>query len=101
MNGGKVYGRKRENIILLSKKLVLARTSQSSIVSFLYGSQALLIEGKIDKATFNYSDEDFNKDIKIIMNSDEYEEIKKVRGLLDSGILTQKDFNKRKKLLNL
>ena len=27
----------------------------------------------LDKATFNYSDEEFNKDIEIIMNSDECE----------------------------
>ena len=30
----------------------------------------------LDKATFNYSDEEFEKDLEIIMNPDEYEEIK-------------------------
>lgn len=30
----------------------------------------------LDKATFNYSDEEFDKDIEIIMNTDEYEEVK-------------------------
>ena len=30
----------------------------------------------LDTATFNYSDEEFNKDIEIIMNPDEYEKIK-------------------------
>ncbi len=30
----------------------------------------------LDKATFNYSDEEFNKDIEIILNPDEYEEVK-------------------------
>ena len=30
----------------------------------------------LDKATFNYSDEEFDKDIEIIMNPDKYEEIK-------------------------
>ena len=97
----------------------------------------------LDKATFNYSDEEFNKDIEIIMNPDEYEEIKekktsvskkvsdgvhnatdeiskfiskigkknennsyedikKLKELLDAGILTQEEFDKKKKeLLNL
>ena len=96
----------------------------------------------LDKATFNYSDEEFNKDIEIIMNINEYEyeeektsvskkvsdgihnttdgiskfiskmgkkneknsyeEIKKLKELLDEGILTKEEFDKKKKeLLNL
>ena len=30
----------------------------------------------LDKATFNYSDEEFNEDIEIVLNPDEYEEVK-------------------------
>ena len=96
-----------------------------------------------DKATFNYSDDEFNKDIEIIMNPDEYEEvkeenistskkisdginstttgiskfiskigkknendpyeeIKKLKDLLDNNIITQEEFEqKKKKLLDL
>lgn len=89
------------------------------------------------KATFNYSDEEFNNDIEIIMNIDEneeieekkdvgkkisegfnnttagitnfisnigknkkedpYEEVKKLKELLDNDIITQEEFDKRKK----
>ena len=97
----------------------------------------------LDKATFNYSDEEFNKDIEIIMNLDEYEEIKeekadfskkiseginnttsgiskfiskmgkknendpyeeikKLKDLLDNDIITQEEFDQKKKqLLNI
>ena len=97
----------------------------------------------LDKATFNYSDEEFNKDIEIIMNPDEYEEekedrtsvgemvsaginnttagiskfiskvgkknehdpyeeVKKLKDLLDNNIITQEEFEqKKKKLLDL
>ena len=87
----------------------------------------------LDKATFDYSDEEFNKDIEIIMNPDEYEnvteddtsdskkasngiskfiskvgkkdendpyeEIKKLKDLLDNGIITQEEFERKKKQL--
>lgn len=94
----------------------------------------------LDKATFNYSDEEFNNDIEIIMNVDEceeakeentgvskkvaeginnttagiskfiskigkkeendpYEEIKKLKELLDNNIITQEEFEKKKKSL--
>lgn len=93
----------------------------------------------LDKATFNYSDEEFNKDIEIIMNPDEYEEkgektsiskmvsdgindttvgiskfiskigkknendpyeeIKKLKNLLDNNIITQAKFEQKKKQL--
>ncbi|MGN1012438.1 MAG: SHOCT domain-containing protein [Clostridia bacterium] len=91
----------------------------------------------LDKATFNYSDEEFNKDIEIIMNPDEYEEekttvskkvadginnttigiskfiskigkkekndpyeeIKKLKDLLDNNIITQDEFEQKKKQL--
>lgn len=93
----------------------------------------------LDKATFNYSDEEFNKDIEIIMNPDEYEEkgektsiskmvsdgindttvgiskfiskigkknendpyeeIKKLKNLLDNNIITQAEFEQKKKQL--
>lgn len=91
------------------------------------------------KATFNYSDEEFNNDIEIIMNIDEneeieekkdvgkkisegfnnttagitnfisnigknkkedpYEEVKKLKELLDNDIITQEEFDKKKKEL--
>lgn len=94
----------------------------------------------LDKATFNYSDEEFNRDIEIIMNPDEfeetneekisvgkklsdglnnttagiskfisnigkknekdpYEEIKKLKDLLDCNIITQEEFEQKKKTL--
>ena len=92
----------------------------------------------LDKAIFNYSDEEFHKDIEIIMNADEYEEveeenttnskkasdeknstvsgiskfiskigkkndpyeeIKKLKDLLDTGIITQEEFEQKKKQL--
>ena len=94
----------------------------------------------LDKATFNYSDEEFNQDIEIIMNPDEYEvteeenanigqkvsdginnttagiskfiskigkkdeknpydEIKKLKDLLDNDIITQEEFDQKKKQL--
>lgn len=94
----------------------------------------------LDKATFNYSDEEFNRDIEVIINPDEfeetnkekssvgkklsdglnntttgiskfiskigkkdendpYEEIKKLKDLLDSNIITQEEFEQKKKLL--
>lgn len=94
----------------------------------------------LDKATFNYSDEEFNRDIEIIMNPEEYEEtkeekrsvtqklsdgvnnttagiskfisnmgkkndkdayeeIKKLKDLLDSNIITQEEFEQKKKML--
>ena len=92
----------------------------------------------LDKAIFNYSDEEFNKDIEIVMNPDEYEEvkeenisiskkisneinntssgiskfisnignkkdpykeIKKLKDLLDNGIITQEEFEQKKKEL--
>lgn len=94
----------------------------------------------LDKATFDYSDEEFNKDIDIIMNQDEYEEvkeeneslsrkvseginnttagiskfiskigkknekdpyeeIKKLKDLLDNNIITQEEFEQKKKQL--
>lgn len=94
----------------------------------------------LDIATFNYSDEEFNKDIEIIMNQDEYEEeekekksvgenisdaindttvgvskfiskigkknkndpyeeIKKLKDLLDNNIITQEEFEQKKKQL--
>ena len=98
------------------------------------------LNNTLDKATFDYSDEEFNKDIEIIMNTDEYEEkeenitdskdasdevnntasviskfiskigrkndpyeeIKKLKDLLDNGIITQEEFEeKKKRLLNL
>ena len=98
------------------------------------------LNNTLDKATFYYSDEEFNKDIEIIMNTDEYEEkegnitdskdtsdevnntasviskfiskigrkndpyeeIKKLKDLLDNGIITQEEFEqKKKRLLNL
>lgn len=93
----------------------------------------------LDKATFNYSDEEFNEDIEIIMNPDKseekvsiskkfsnginnaalgiskfisksgkknendpYEEIKKLKDLLDNDIITKDEFEQKKKqLLNL
>ena len=97
----------------------------------------------LDKATFDYSDEEFNRDIDIIMNPDEYEEvkeentnvgkkvadginnttagiskfiskigkknekdpyeeIKKLKDLLDNNIITQEEFEmKKKQLLDL
>lgn len=97
----------------------------------------------LDKATFNYSDEEFNKDIEIIMNPNEYEEIKeektniskkvsdginnttagiskfvskigkkheidpyeeikKLKDLLDNDVITQEEFEiKKKQLLDL
>lgn len=97
----------------------------------------------LDKATFNYSDDEFNKDIEIIMNPDEYEEVKedntsigtkvsnginnttagiskfiskigkknendpyeevkKLKDLLDNNIITQEEFEQKKKqLLNI
>ena len=91
------------------------------------------------EATFNYSDEEFNNDIEIIMNIDEneeieekkdvgkkisegfnnttagitnfisnigknkkedpYEEVKKLKELLDNDIITQEEFDKKKKEL--
>lgn len=93
----------------------------------------------LDKATFNYSDEEFNKDIEIIINPDEYEvkeektsvgkkvsnginnttagiskfiskigkknendpyeEMKKLKDLLDHNIITQEEFEQKKKQL--
>lgn len=94
----------------------------------------------LDKAIFNYSDEEFNKDIEIIMSTDEheevkeektnvsknvfdgkntkttgiskfiskigkknesdpYEEIKKLKNLLDNNIITQDEFEQKKKQL--
>ena len=94
----------------------------------------------LDKATFNYSDDEFNKDIEIIMNPDEYEEVKedntsigtkvsnginnttagiskfiskigkknendpyeevkKLKDLLDNNIITQEEFEQKKKQL--
>jgi len=94
----------------------------------------------LDMATFNYSDEEFNKDIEIIMHPDEYEEekkeqksvsenisnaindttvgvskfiskigkknkndpyeeIKKLKDLLDNDIITQEEFERKKKQL--
>ena len=94
----------------------------------------------LDKATFDYSDEEFNADIEIIMNPDEYEEIKaentnvgkkvaeginnttagiskfiskigkknekdpyeeikKLKELLDNNIITQEEFEQKKKQL--
>lgn len=94
----------------------------------------------LDKATFNYSDDEFNEDIEIIMNPDKYEEvnedktsvakkfsdgintttaeiskfiskigkkteedryeeIKKWKELLDNHIITQEEFEKKKKEL--
>lgn len=94
----------------------------------------------LDKATFNYSDEEFKKDIEIIINPDEYEEIKeekstiskkissgitkttagiskfisktdkknendpyeeikKLKDLLDNNIITQEEFEQKKKQL--
>ena len=97
----------------------------------------------LDKATFDYSDEEFYRDIEIIINPDEYEEvkeekptvskkisdginkttagiskfisktgkknendpyeeIKKLKDLLDNNIITQDEFDQKKKqLLNL
>lgn len=96
----------------------------------------------LDKATFNYSEEELNRDIEIILNPDEYEEvneetgvsqkisdginnttaeiskffskigkkdekdpyeeIKKLKDLLDNNIITQEEFDEKKKqLLNL
>lgn len=96
----------------------------------------------LDKATFNYSDEEFNQDIEIILNAekiqdeeenvnvgkkiteginnatsgisdfisklgkkgenDPYEEIKKLKELLDADIITEEEFKEKKKqLLNL
>lgn len=92
------------------------------------------------KAIFNYSDDEFNKDIEIIMNSDDYdeeieekttigkkisnginnttagisklisksnkkskqdpyEELKKIKDLLDNDIITQEEFEQKKKQL--
>lgn len=94
----------------------------------------------LDKATFNYSDDEFNKDIEIIMNPDDYEEVKedkptvsktisdginnttagiskfiskigkkndndpyeelkKLKDLLDNNIITQEEFEQKKKQL--
>lgn len=94
----------------------------------------------LDKATFNYSDEEFNKDIEIITNLDDYEEVKgektntceegskginnttariskfiskigkkngndpyeemkKLKELLDNNIITQEEFEQKKKQL--
>ncbi len=93
----------------------------------------------LDKAIFNYSDEEFNKDIEIINNSDDdenkdkkadfsktistkinntrtgiknviskvgktkdkdpYEEIKKLKDLLDNNIITEEEFEQKKKQL--
>ncbi len=94
-----------------------------------------------DKATFDYSDEEFNQDIEILLNSDEYEELreepkedskfrkkvfeginntaegisnlfskigkknendkyedlKKLKELLDNDIITEEEFNQKKK----
>ena len=93
----------------------------------------------LDKATFDYSDEEFNADIEIIMNPEEieeiesesiskkiskginnttagfsklvskigkkedpYKEIEKLKGLLDKNIITQEEFEaKKKQLLDL
>lgn len=95
----------------------------------------------LDKATFNYSEEEFNEDIEIIMNTDEdeeieeknwgqeiskkinnagegissfiskfskknendkYEELKKLKELLDNDIITLEEFeHKKKQLLDL
>ena len=95
----------------------------------------------LDKATFNYSEEEFNEDIEIIMNTDEdeeieeknwgqeiskkinnagegiasfiskfskknendkYEELKKLKELLDNDIITAEEFeHKKKQLLDL
>ena len=92
----------------------------------------------LDKATFDYSDEEFNKDIEIIMNPDEYEEVqdektsitkniseginnttagisnfiskirkkndpyeelKKLKELLDNNLITQEEYDQKKKQL--
>ena len=93
----------------------------------------------LDKVTFNYSDDEFNKDIEIIMNPDDYEEVeekttigkkisdginnttagisklisksnkknkqdpyeelKKLKDLLDNDIITQEEFEQKKKQL--
>lgn len=92
----------------------------------------------LDKATFNYSDEEFNRDIEIIINPDKYEEdkeekkdiskkissgidkattgiskfisktnkkndpykeMKKLKDLLDNNIITQEEFEQKKKQL--
>lgn len=43
----------------------------------------------LDKATFNYSDEEFDKDIEIIMNPDKYEEIKEEKTSASKKILME------------
>lgn len=92
----------------------------------------------LDKATFDYSDEEFNKDIEIIMTPDEYEEgqeektsitkniseginnttagisnfiskigkkndpyeeLKKLKELLDNNLITQEEYDQKKKQL--
>lgn len=86
----------------------------------------------LDKATFDYSDEEFNKDIEILLNPDQYEEIeeedsfkdkvsnfvskiggkkenkeekdpyeevKKLKELLDNDIISKEEFEKKKKEL--
>lgn len=40
----------------------------------------------LDKATFDYSDEEFNKDIEIIMNPDEYEEVQEEKTSITKNI---------------
>ena len=40
----------------------------------------------LDKATFDYSDEEFNKDIEIIMNPDEYEEVQEEKTSINKNI---------------
>ncbi|MBR6689369.1 MAG: SHOCT domain-containing protein [Clostridia bacterium] len=102
---------------------------------------ATRLNDTLDKATFNYTDEEFNKDIEIIMTIDEngevevneepitkkfskgiktttegfskfvskigkkdnpYEELEKLKGLLDKEIITKEEFEmKKKQLLNL
>jgi len=105
------------------------------------------LNNALDKATFNYSDEEFEQDIEVLLNTDPdavveeeqeeakkenggffskfgkkksqdeekeeennnkatsidpYEELKKLKELLDMGIITQEEFNQKKKqLLNL
>ena len=95
------------------------------------------LKDALDKAAFNYSEEEFNKDIEIIMNpddyeekvedesfskkisdgikntnegiskfitkmgknnqTDKYEELKKLKELLDDNIITQEEFEQKKK----
>ena len=90
------------------------------------------LKNTFDKSIFDYSEEEFNKDLEVVLNPDQfekkekdsnqettkknkkfsfkfkkeknkkedpYEELKKLKELLDSDIITQEEFEKKKKQL--